>query len=180
MTAKPTTGSDPDRKGKGIGPKPVKPSKRVPHASWLKEHGQEHRERLLQNIKARLPELERLLDGACECLRDPKDAHLVGNPSSGIHRRWRMLIREIFTAVQDLLPDRPITGPFRTMVAQATEGDYDLSATAIRARGRRVTEALTYAFYCLAAACRKGRELETPPGRSDGDWSRLLEMFRLR
>jgi hypothetical protein len=66
------------------------------------------------------------------------------------------------------------------MVAQATERDYDLTAKAIEARGSRLSEALVHAFFYLAVACRKGRELERPPGRSDGDWGQLLKLFDLQ
>ena len=156
-----------------------KPSKRVLHKQWLREHGDEHRERLLQNIKARLPELGKLLDRASEYLVNPKDAHLVGNPFSSIHRRWRRLVQKAFSALQDLMPDRPITDPFRTMVAQAIEKDYDLTAKAIKARGSRLSEALVHAFFYLAVSCRKGRELEIPPNKSDQDWWALLKLFDL-
>jgi hypothetical protein len=108
---------------------------------------------------------------------DPKEAHLVGMPFSAIHRRWRRLIQKAITALQDLMSDRPIADPFRTMVEQALKQDYDLTATGMQARGRKMSAAMVYVFGYLAIACRKARELEAPPDQSDDDWRFLIGLF---
>ena len=179
MATKSTIRPKRTKQAKGTVQTVKKLSKQMLHKRWLQEHGQEYRERLLQNIKARLPEIQKLLNRASEYLVNPKDAHLVGNPFSSIHPRWRALIQKTFTALQNLMPDRLITDPFRTMVTQATEKDFDLSAKAIETRGSRLSEALIHAFY-LAVACRKGRELERLPGKPDEDWGALVKLFDLQ
>lgn len=135
--------------------------------------------RLLSNIKSRLPELQKLLNRAAEHLADPKDAHLVGMPFSSIHRRWRRLIKGAFAALQDLMPDRPITDPFRAMVVQATAPNRVMTRPGIEINSNRLVEALVHAFFYLAVACRKARELETSPDESDEDWEAFLRLFGL-
>jgi hypothetical protein len=156
MTAKPPTGPEPAAKGT------------------------DPEERLLSNIRTNLTELQKLLDSAAEYLSDPKDARLVGVPFSAIHRRWQKLIKKGFTALQDLMPDRPITEPFRTMFDQAIEMNYDLTREGIQATRDRLTEALTHAFFLLAVACRKGREPEDQPKEADEGWEFLLKIYGLR
>ena len=61
MASKGTTGSKPNKKGKGTVRKSTMQSKQVLHKRWLCEHGQEYRERLLRSIKEQLPKLDKLL-----------------------------------------------------------------------------------------------------------------------
>jgi len=86
MTIKRTTGLNSGKAVKGAGGKAIKPSKMTLHKRWLEEHGEEYRSRLLRNIKARLPKLDKLLRKSYGVFR-------AGEGS--VCDRWEAMVLEI-------------------------------------------------------------------------------------
>ena len=147
---------------------------------WLSEHREEYEKKLLQNIKARLPELEKLL----------ADVEDHWGMEDGIYRFYhgsfkvyvlQGLTEECCKALQSLLPDRPMNIRFREIVAEGTGKDFETSDERDWLRETRaILEAFFHAHYFLKMTCKYGRELETLPDALPSGWALVLYLFDLR
>jgi len=127
--------------------------------------------KLLRNIHLQLPQLEDLLGEA--------GGHFSNGDRDDSHKRQVMILR-ICTALQDLLPDRPMGRAFSRIVVECAGQEIDSADDKNRLKQRRVIDAFVQAHFFLELACRKGRELETVPNGVDNDWTALLKLFDLR
>jgi hypothetical protein len=155
-----------------------KPSNQVLHKQWLKEHGQECRERLLRNIKAQLPQLKKLLREVDAGLRSKKGEDQSGDISVRTVQWQQAMAQKVCSELQNLQPDRPLRTSFRRAVAEATRQEIDSAASPVQET--RVISAFLLAQFLLELACKKGGELKTLPDESDDDWGALLKLFDLQ
>jgi hypothetical protein len=147
---------------------------------WLVDHREEYSEKLLANIKQRLPELEELLRRA--------DDHW--GLEDGVYRFYHQsfkvyglqgLTGSIRTALASLLPDRPLNAWFSQIVAEGTGKTFEASHNQDWLRHTRpIVEAFFHAHYFLRMACKYGRELQEPPQAMPSGWAALLYLFDLR
>lgn len=137
-------------------------------------------QRLLATIRARLPELEALLE-ACSGHWDYEDPiYRFYHQSSKVYA-IQQSTTQIVEVLQDLLPARPLNTWFRDIVSEGTgrrftmESNHDWAAST-----RPLLEAFFHARYFLEMAVRYGRALEHPPTRLPSGWAALLYLFGLR
>jgi hypothetical protein len=167
------------RPRKGTRRKPTKPSKRVLHEIWLQEHGQEYQERLLQNIKKRLPELEAL----AKHVEDhwPRQRINPFDPRGfKVYYRLQPKTQKMVTILQELLPDRPLRRHFCRLVAEGTGHESDQSKNP---RWTKLAQPIFKAYYtayaCLKMACEAGRATMPSQGPPPDWWVGLLYLFDL-
>ena len=172
MTAKPTARSR--RAGKT-----AKQPKLTCRDKSPQEHGREYQERLLRNIKERLPQLEKLLREAEGCLASQEDRNRAHELSSEELCQWQSTIRDSHVVLQELLPDRPIKTGFGNLAAQAAGQECGSTVSKRWKSHSRLHKAMVYVFHYLSLTCRKGRELEAASAESDQDWEVLLRLYDL-
>jgi hypothetical protein len=135
------------------------------------ESHDDFRTKLLQNIRLQLPQLEDLLrqaDGYSIV-----DQGAVGHP-------WQAMILRICTALQNLLPDRPMNEAFCKMVVDGAGQEITAADNQNRVNQRNAIDAFVRAQFFLKIVCKKGREWRTMPDLVDRDWGALLKLFDLQ
>lgn len=186
MKAKLYSGQDPEKakqdKSDALPPSsaPTDSAKEVQEVRWLRQHGDEYRAKLLQNIKAQLPRLEELLAKV--------EDHW--GMEDGIYRFYHQsfkvyylqgLTEEIYETLAALLPDGPMNPWFLEIVKQGTGHEFDASSNEDWTRHTRpIVEAAFHAHYFLKMVCKYGKELETPPNAMPSGWALILYLFNLR
>ena len=146
---------------------------------WLREHGDEYRAKLLQNIKTQLPQLDALL------------AEVNGHwgLEDGFYRFYhgsfkvfglQGLTEAICKELQALLPDRPLNRRFSEIVTSGTGHDFQTCEENWDTVTRAIVEACFHAHYFLKLACQYGRELDVPPDAMPSGWAAVLYLFDLR
>src|SRR5205809_3218701 len=86
---------------------------------WLEEHGDEYHAKLLQNIKARLPRLEKLLAQAEDHWGLEDGIYRFYHQSFKVYR-LQSFTKAIQKELQELLPDRPLNDWFARIVEDGT------------------------------------------------------------
>ena len=147
---------------------------------WLHRYGDEYRARLLQNIKTRLPQLEKLLAD----LEDEQAAE------DGVYRFYHGSYKVygvqhattlIVDALKELLPDRPLNAWFGQIVALGTGHKFeDENNDNWFTTTRAIIEAFYHAHYFLEMAVKYGREFDEPPNCMPSGWAAVLYLFNLR
>ena len=135
---------------------------------------------LLQNIKARLPELEALLD--------PAGSHW--NYEDPVYRYYHQsfkvfgvqhLTRSIVDALRSLLPDAEMDARFLAIIADGTGKEFALEMNKRwNETTRPLLEAFFHARFMLEMAVKYGRELDEPPSPLPSGWAAVLYLFGLR
>jgi hypothetical protein len=159
-----------------------KPPKWVLHEWWLEQHGGQYRAALLRNIKERLPGLEALrAEVEAQWPQDrvhPFDSRYF--QVIEVYYRLQPMTRRISSALQNLLPDRPIRKHFLNIVAQGTEHQFDASDPPKSAKeSEAILNAFFIAYYYLIMACHAGLAAKPPGKRRPHWWSALLFLFEL-
>ena len=154
--------------------------KQMKEVMWLHRHGDEYRARLLQNIKGRLPVLEKLL----------ADLELEGATEDGVYRFYHGSYKVygsqnatmlIVDALKELLPDRPLNDSFTKIVALGTGHKFeDENEDNWFTTTRAILEAFFHAQYFLEMVCKYGRELDQPPDEMPSGWAAVLYLYNLR
>jgi hypothetical protein len=157
----------------------AKPPKWVLHELWLEQHGEEYRALLFRNVKARFREFDALREEAlAQWPRQP--TYAINDHSVEECRRLQPLIQKIATALQELLPDRPMRPYFRKVVARALENGHELAAPGNGTQEARTILDAFYRAYCyLTAACESVRTTEMPRRQPPQWWTTLLYVFEL-
>ena len=149
-------------------------------ARWLHEHGDEYRAKLLQNIKAQLPQLEELLAEVEDHWGMEDLIYRFYHQSFKVYG-LQSLTERMCTAFQALLPDRPMNKWFAEVVAQGTGRVFEMSHNEDWLRHTRpIVEAFFHAHYFLKMICKYGKELETSPNMLPSGWASVLYLFDLR
>jgi len=171
-------------------PNPAKPepkherdeelAKEIQEVRWRHQHQEEYIAKLLQNIKAQLPQLEKLL----------AETEDHWGMEDGVyrfyHQSFKVYYLQNFTeaickALTALLPDRPMNTWFLEIVNQGTGHKFDpLHNEDWTRHTRPIMEALFHAHYLLKIVCKYGRELETPPNAMPSGWALVQYLFKLR
>jgi hypothetical protein len=135
---------------------------------------------LLANLKAALPQLERLLD---ECIGEQRYVEPVYRL---YHRSFKVgwaqeTTREIVAALQALAPGRQLNEWLTGIVNEGTgralqRGDNDRFLEV----SRPMLEALFHARFFLEMAVRYSRELHDVPATLPSGWAALLYLYDLR
>lgn len=137
-------------------------------------------QRLLATIRARLPELEALLE-TCSGPWEYEDPIY-----RFYHQSWKVYAVQqstthIVEVLQDLLPGRPMNASFRAIVSEGTGRRFTTEANRDWLTSTRpMLEAFFHCRYFLEMAVRYGRRLEQPPTRLPSGWAALLYLFDLR
>jgi hypothetical protein len=148
---------------------------------WEREHEAERADmgRLLQNIKARLPELEALLRQ--QDFRRWEDLfYRFYHQSFKVY--WLQESTEQLVAVlRSLLPERPLNKWFEQIVREGTGKEWQLEHNERWLQeARPILEAYFHARTMLDFAIRSGKELEEAPQSLPSAWAAVLYLFDLR
>jgi len=147
---------------------------------WRLKHADEYIAKLLQHIKAQLPQLEQLLAQTEDHWGMEDGVYRFYHQSFKVYdlQNFTEAIRQALAA---LLPDRPMNRWFLEIVKEGTGHTFDLSHNADWTRHTRpIVEAVFHAHYFLQMACKYGKELETPPSAMPSGWASVLYLFNLR
>lgn len=135
---------------------------------------------LLANIKARLPELEKLLESASDHwgYEDPVYRFY--------HQSWKVYglqdrTRAIVEVLQSLAPERPLNSWFEQIIRDGTgRGFKDEYNRRWLPETRPILEAFFHARYFLDMAVRYGKELDHPPRCLPSGWAAVLYLYGMR
>ncbi len=154
-------------------------AKRLEMFRWNLEHGDEYEVKLLQNIKTRLPELEKLL-AEVEGWNMEDGLYQLYYHSFKIYHRLQPLTEKICKALQEVLPDRPLNKDFAVIFAEGTGRQWDVSHNANWLHHTRpIVEAFLHAHYFLKMACKYGRKLDRLPEYRPSGWEAVLYFYSL-
>lgn len=138
-------------------------------------------QRLLANIKARLPDLEALLARVNDhwCYED--GVYRFYHQSFKIYGQLQEPTTAIVAALQTLAPDRQLNDWFRHIVAEGTgktfQPDHNERWLEVT---RPILEAFFHARFFLEMAVKYGRELDAPPSVLPSGWAAVLCLYDLR
>ena len=137
-------------------------------------------QRLLETIKAHLPELEKLF------------AEISGHwhAEDGFYRFYHHSLKvyslqsdteRIVAALQSLLPERAFNVSFRQIIGEGTGKTFELAHNRRwLAETRPILEAFFHARAMLEYAIKYGREFQTAPQCLPSGWAAVLYLFDLR
>ncbi len=140
----------------------------------------ENANKLPQNIKQQLPQLEKMLAHVEShwCMED--GFYRFYHQSFKVYH-FQQLTEGICKALQNLFPDRPLNKWFKEIVAQGTGKEFEVSHNKEwLSHTRPIVEALFHAHYFLKMVVKYGKELETPPSSMPSGWAAVLYLFDLR
>lgn len=133
---------------------------------------------LMANLKAKLPELVKLLDKVGEAGED--EIYRFYHTSFKVYGLQNST-QAIVAALQSLAPDRPLNEMFAQIVAEGT-GKKWIKEHNKRwvAETRPILEAFFHSLYFLKMAVKYGRQLSKPPAMMPSGWAALLYLYGLR
>jgi hypothetical protein len=137
-------------------------------------------QRLLANIKERLPELEALLERARSHWEYEDFVYRFYHHSFKVFGIQSMTSR-IVTALRDLLPAAQINRDFLAIIEAGTGHTFstDMNAT-WTATTRPLVEAFFHSRFMLEMVVQYGRTLDTPPQTLPSGWAAVLYLYDLR
>lgn len=155
--------------------------KEGPKMDWValsEWRSQEAANRLLQSIKTHKPALQDLLTGLDYDYRD-RLYRFYHQSFKVFHLQGRTL--EIVSALQALLPERPLNSWFRRIVREGTGKEFNWAATNEEwlPETRPIVEAFLHARYFLEMAV-KYADLEEAPSTMPSGWAAVLYLFDMR
>jgi hypothetical protein len=135
---------------------------------------------LLQRVKERLPELEKLLASSEERSGVEDAFYRFYHQSFKVYYAQRHTERIVAT-FRDLLPERPVNSWFQTIVAEGTGKTFDIGHNQNwLPQTRTILEALFHAQYFLKLMCECGKTLEGAPSPLPSGWAAVLYLYDLR
>lgn len=153
---------------------------KAPTAPALLREQREKSNQLLHNIKRNLPTLEKLLANVEDHWGMEDGVYRFYHQSFKVYH-LQGATREIFNALQDLMPDHSMNQWFLEIAAQGTGHEFELSHNEDWLRHTRpIVEAFFHAHYFLKMAVKYGKELENAPDRMPSGWAAVLYLFNLR
>lgn len=136
--------------------------------------------KLLGNLRAALPALEKLLEEASSHWGYEDPVYRFYHQSFKVYRLQEKTL-EIVAQLRALAPELPLNEWFQKIVDEGTGKEF---APEHNERWLEVTrpilEAFFHARYFLEMAVRYGRELAVPPRMLPSGWAALLYLFNLR
>ena len=150
--------------------------------SWQAEFERQHALgiQLLQNIKARLPELQKLLEEVSSHRHAEDGFYRFYHQSFKVYRLQEDTTR-VVKALESLLPERPLNTWFQQIVREGTGKQFQLEHNRRwLAETRPILEAFYHARTMLEFAIRYGKELDTAPRTLASGWAAVLYLYGLR
>lgn len=149
--------------------------------SWEREHAARRADmaRLLENIKARTPELE-------ELLRKQNSRRWEDLFYRFYHQSFKVYwlqedTERIVAMLRSLLPERPLNKWFEQIVREGAGKEFQLEHNQRWLQETRpIIEAFLHARTMLEFAVRSGRELDEPPHSLPSAWAAVLYLYNLR
>jgi hypothetical protein len=147
-------------------------------AEFEKSHALELQ--LLRNIKARLPDLEKLLEKMSSHWYAEDGFYRFYHQSFKVYR-VQFHTAEVVKVLRSLLPDRPLNGMFEQIVREGTDKQFRLRHNKRwRDETRPILEAFFHARAMLEYAIRYGKALDTVPTVLPSGWAAVLYLYGLR
>jgi hypothetical protein len=135
---------------------------------------------LIQNIRAHLPELERLLREVEGHWQMEDSFYRFYHQSFKVYRLQR-LTEKLVKTFESLLPGRPLNQWFLKIVAEGTGKEFkDDDNQNWLAVNRGILEAFFHAHYFLVLICKYGRELNSPPSPLPSGYAAILYLYEIR
>lgn len=140
----------------------------------------EMEQRLLANLKERLPAIEDLL------LKVNNQWYLEDHIYRFYHQSFKVffaqeLTVEIVKTLQDLLQDRPLNSWFMEIVGEGTGKIFDIRHNRVWLKETRpIVEALFHAHHFLTMAVKYGKRLDECPDCLPTGWASFLYLYNLR
>jgi hypothetical protein len=135
---------------------------------------------LLANIRAKLPELQRLLDRCNDHWGAEDGVYRFYHQSFKVYG-LQSLTDCIVAEMRALAPERTLNDWFLQIVSEGTGKSFELEHNARWLQTTRpIVEAFFHARYFLEMLCRYGRELETAPNLLPSGWAAVLYLYGLR
>lgn len=136
--------------------------------------------RLLANMKARLPELEALLEQARGHREYEDPVYRFYHHSFKVFGVQRFTIA-IVDALRALLPDVALNEDFLAIVTEGTAKSFAMEMNKRwREETRPLVEAFFHARFMLEMVVKYGRELDEPPQPMPSGWAAVLYLYGLR
>jgi hypothetical protein len=137
-------------------------------------------ERLLARIRGSLESLEALLSRADDHWGREDAVYRFYHHSFKVYS-IQSLTTETVTALQQLMPDRPLCAAFRSVVAEGTGRAFSPDDNLRWSEATRpMLEAFFHAHYFLEMVLKYGRSLESPPRTLPSGWAAVLTLYGLR
>jgi|ERR1035437_8796393 hypothetical protein len=154
-------------------------SDELKESAWLREY-RENANKLLCNIKQRLPKLEVLLAQVEDHWGIEDGFYRFYHQSFKVYH-LQNATEEICKALQDLLPDHSMNRWFLEIIAQGTGHKFEMSHNQDWLRHTRpIVEAFSHAHYFLKMTVKYGKELDSAPDCLPSGWAAVLCLFDLR
>lgn len=135
---------------------------------------------LLQNMAARSPELEKLLEEMSDHWGYEDPIYRFYHQSFKVYDLQEQT-QQIMAALQSLLPDRRLNDWFRQIVLEGTgkvfEEKHNDNWTVVT---RPIVEAFFHAHYFLQMICKYAKEIREPPSSLPSGYAAVLYLYRLR
>lgn len=137
-------------------------------------------DRLLENIKQQLPELEKMLANVeSEWLMEDMFYRFY-HQSFKVYA-FQQTTGELCKILQNLLPERSLNEWFLKIVADGTRHEFEMSHNQDwHHHTRPILEAFFHAHYFLKMVVKHGRELQSAPSHLPCGWAAVLYLFNLR
>jgi hypothetical protein len=136
--------------------------------------------RLLKNIKAEMPGLEKLLKDCSDLWGYEDPVYRFYHQSFKVFHLQEATLN-IVARLQSLLPDLPMNDWFIGIVKDGTGKTFKSGANENWLPVTRpIIEAFFHARFFLEMAVKYGRELDAPPRMLPSGWAALLYLFNLR
>lgn len=135
---------------------------------------------LFANLKASLPELDKLLEQSSEHWTYEDGVYRF------YHQSWKVYglqssTESIVAALQALAPDRELNDWFRKIVAEGTGKKFEREHNARWLEVTRpIVEAFFHARFFLEMVVKYGHELDAPPNMLPSGWAAVLYLYGLR
>ena len=137
-------------------------------------------ERLLARIRGSLESLEAILSRADDHWGREDAVYRFYHHSFKVYS-VQSLTTETVTALQQLMPDRPLCAAFRSVVAEGTGRAFSPDDNLRWSETTRpMLEAFFHAHYFLEMTLKYGRSLESPPRVLPSGWAAVLTLYGLR
>jgi len=149
---------------------------------WQAEFARQHElsQQLLQNIKARLPELEKLLEEVSSHWHAEDRFYRFYHQSFKVYWLQQDTTR-VAETLRSLLPMRPLNTWFEKIVKEGTGKEFkEEHNRRWLIETRPILEAFFHARTMLEFTIRYGKELDAPPKSLPSGWAAVLYLYDLR
>lgn len=140
----------------------------------------EQNEKLLTNLKAQLPELEKLLNDINSHWGYEDLMYRLYHGSFKVYYAQDHT-NKIVSALKTILPDVKLNEMFEQVIAEGTGKKFEHSHNNDWLKHTRpLIEALSHAKYFLEMAVKYGKELEHAPNSLPSGWASFLYLYDMR